>query len=460
MPARPSLAPTLRNAGVSEVFAADDARPLTRMTPFDTSIRYAPDAVVAARSALDVERVVAVAAQEGVPVHAFGTGHGTPDHVSGGILLATGALASVDVDIERRTARVGAGTTWAQVLASTTPHGLAGLCGAAPGVGVVGYLLGGGLGPMAREYGFAADHVRSVEVVTPAHGSVTATRDEHADLFWALRGGKGGLGVVTAVTIDLLPRDRVYGGGLFFAADAARDVLTAVAGWAPRLPESSTASVAMLRLPDVPEVPAPIRGRFVVHVRFVSTAAPERARALVEPVRALAKPLVDTIGELPYARIGEVHGDPAHPLPVMCGSVTLDSVDLPLVDAVLDVAGPERDVPVAAVELRALGGALAREPEVPSAVGGRDAGWNLFATAAPVPGLAPEVGREHVRRVLGAAGPRRAPVGLVNFLGRANDADDLRSCWTSEQLTRLDAVRRDADPDGLTAFGGDRPDRP
>jgi hypothetical protein len=86
------------------------------------------------------------------------------------------------------------------------------LCGSAPAVGVAGYLLGGGLNPLARTYGFSADHIQAVEVVTPADGSLTVTAESHPDLFWALRGGKGGLGVVTAGTIGLLPLTEVYGG--------------------------------------------------------------------------------------------------------------------------------------------------------------------------------------------------------------------------------------------------------
>jgi hypothetical protein len=423
------------------------------VTGFDTSIRYAPDVVMAARSRDDVSRAVAHAAGEGVPLSILGTGHGTPGDVTGGVLLTTEGLASVEVDVQGRAARVGAGTTWAQVLEAVTPHGLAPLCGSAPGVGVVGYLLGGGIGPLARTYGFSADHVRSIEIVTPARGAVTATSQEYADLFWALRGGKCGFGVVTAVTIDLVPLPHVYGGGLYLPGDAAGDVLTAVAEWAPRLPQSSTASLALLRLPPLPAVPEPLRGKLVVHVRFASTAEPAEAEALLEPIRGLATPLVDTMAPLPYSRIGEVHGDPVAPLPVMCGAVTLSALDGHVVDGILEVAGPQREIAMAMVELRCLGGALAQETGTADAVGGRDAAWNLFATAAPVAGLGQDLKRAQVRSVLDSAGSRRAPVGLVNFLGRANDSSDLDDCWTPKQRRRLEAIRAVEDPESIIAWG-------
>ena len=159
---------------------------------------------------------------------------------------------------------------------ATAPHGLAPLCGSAPAVGVAGYLLGGGLGPLARTYGFSADHVQAVEVVTPADGHLTVTAESDPDLFWALRGGKGGLGVVTAVTIGLLPLAEVYGGALYFKAADVPAVLSAYAEWSPALPESTTASIALLQLPS-DALPEAIRGQRVAHVRVASTDAPASA---------------------------------------------------------------------------------------------------------------------------------------------------------------------------------------
>ena len=126
------------------------------------------------------------------------------------------------VDPVTRTARVEAGVRWEQVIEAAVPHGLAPLNGSSVDVGVVGYILGGGTGPLARTYGAAADYVRSFEIVT-ADGK--ARRVDHVsdpDLFFALRGGKGNFGIVTAVTIELIELAEIYGGGLFFdAADAA-----------------------------------------------------------------------------------------------------------------------------------------------------------------------------------------------------------------------------------------------
>jgi FAD/FMN-containing dehydrogenase len=455
MDAAQGLVTDLRRAGVEHAVAVEEG-PTDSLGAFDTSISYAPEVIVDAERPDDVAAAVAAASRAGLPVVAVSTGHGVLADVSGGLLISTRAMAGVAVDIDRQTARVEAGAVWADVIDAAAQHGLAPLCGSSPTVGVVGYLLGGGIGPIARTYGFSADHVRSVELVTPADGALTATADDQAELFWALRGGKGGFGVITAVTIDLVPLTHVYGGAVFFPADAARDVLSTMVDWAPELPESVTASVAAIRVPDIEQAPPPLRGRFVVHLRFASTGEPAEAEDLLRPIRRLAVPLVDTIAALPYAQIGSVHGDPTAPMPVMSGGAALTTAGQTVVEALLDVAGPERDLPVAVVELRALGGALARSPATPNAVGGRDAAWNLFASAAPVPGIDSATRRDAVRAVLESVRAWRAPTNLANFVGRANDAADLRHSWTDDQNERLDAVRTASDPDRLVSF--DAPD--
>lgn len=443
-----ALASALRTAGVGRVLAPDDAAAAAALGAFDTSIRFAPEAIVVASDADDVEATVAVAQRDGVPLMAVGTGHGMLGDVTEGIVLATREFAGVSVDEGARTARVRGGATWNDVLRATTPHGLAGLCGSAPGVGVLSYLLGGGLGPISREYGFSADHVRSIEVVTPSQGALTVSAEQHPELFWALRGGKSGLGIVVAATIDLLPITSLYGGGLYFAAESASDVLHAVAEWAPGLPETSSASIALLRLPAAPSLPEPLRGRFVAHVRFASTGSEASAEAELEPIRRIASPLVDTMRSLPYEEIGTIHGDPGGPMPVMSGGIALESLLPPAVDALLDVAGPDHDVPLSAVELRALGGALTRPADVPNAVGGRDAAWNLFVSAAPQP-QSGDNRRASVRSTLDAVFGSRAAVNLINFVGKANDPEEIVRCWGPDDRGRLSKARSETDPRGI-----------
>jgi hypothetical protein len=392
---------------------------------------------------------VRVAARHDLHVTVFGLGHGIQRDVAGGIVVTTAGMADVSVDPAARTARVRAGARWQDVLDAATPHGLAPLSGSSPLVGVIGYLLGGGIGPVARTFGFAADHVRSLEVVTGDGEVVTASADENPELFWALRGGKHGLGIVTEAVIDLFPLRTLFAGGLFFDGGLARGVLSTFADWSATLPEEATTSVAILRLPPLPEIPEPLRGRTVLHVRLaVVTEDAGVAERIAAPMRAAGPRIIDSFAELPYAAISSVHNDPVDPMPVVEGGALLDDLDQDAVDALLAVAGPEVPVPLVMVELRRLGGALAREPQTPNAVPGREARYGIFVIGAPVPELFPAL-PGIIQGVLGALNPWRSERSLPNFLGAANTPHDYRNAWAPEARERLAAVRATVDPRGV-----------
>ena len=444
----------LRQAGVPDVWEPGDHAYGGAVAGFDHSVAVTPDVVVDARSPTDVASTVAVVAERREALTVLGAGHGRLHGVTGGVALTVRHLDGVDVDVAGRTVRVGAGATWDHVLAATCPHGLAPLCGSAPGVGVVGYLLGGGLGPLASSVGYSSDHVRSFDLVTAADGPLTVSADARPDLFGALRGGKGGFGVVTSVTLDLLELTHVHGGGVYFAAEDAAAVLGAYAEWAPTLPGSSTTSIALLRLPPAPALPEAIRGRRVAHVRFASLDPGAVAAGQLADIRAVARPVLDTVGDLPYGQLGAIHGDPRDSMPVANGTASLTTLDAGTVDAVLGAADLEADHPLASVEIRTLGPATRTGPPEGDAVGGRATPHLINAYAALVPTLTDARRIAAVRGVLGAVEPWHGPVDLVNFLGRANGADAVVGCWTTEQHARLDSVRGRHDPGGSFPYAG------
>ena len=414
------------------------------VAPFNRARTPRPVVAVGATCAEDVSAAVGWAAMRGHRVAVQATGHGLTSSLAGAVLVTTKRMAGVEVDPVARVARVGAGATCAQVIAAAAPHGLTPLAGSSSQVGVVGYTLGGGLGPLGRRYGFAADHVRRLRLVTFEGAVRDVDADREPELFWAVRGGKGNFGIVTELEFGLMPVARLYGGGVFFPAEVAADVLHAYREWAPTLPDETTTSVALLRLPPRPEVPEPLRGRFVVHLRMAHLGPAGEGAALAAPMRAVAPALLDVLADMPAAALDAVHMDPTEPMPVRERGATLTGLPAEAVDALLAAAGPDVDAPsLVMVEIRQLGGALARPPAVANAVAGRDAAYSLLA-------VAPEDGPASA--VVDRLAPWSTGGALLNFLGAAT-AERIRGLWSPADLERLLAVKRRHDPANVFALG-------
>ena len=377
-----------------------------RCTPWNVAAPVTPAAVVLATSAEDVAGTVRFAAAHGYTVTVQATGHGAVGVGPDTILVQTSAKKHCAVDALNRTARVGAGARWQDVLDAATPHGLAPLCGSAPGVGVVGYLTGGGIGPLVRTVGLSSDHVRAFDVVTGEGTLLRATPEENADLFWGLRGGKATLGIVTKVDIDLLSISEFYGGAVYFDGADAAAVLHAWRGWCEGLPETVNTSIAVQQLPPLPGVPEPLAGRMTVAVRYTAVGDLVEAERLLAPMRAAATAVLDTVGVLPYAAIGAVHADPVDPMPINEDQALLSELPAEAVDALLALVGPGSGSPQVIVELRLLGGALAREPQAPQRVLPSRRGVLARGDRRPRPGDRGDGGRS-----CGGGDPRGRAVG-------------------------------------------------
>jgi FAD/FMN-containing dehydrogenase len=417
------------------------------LAAFNTAFTLRPGLVVGATCEADVVAAVTMAAADGLPVATKGTGHGVTADVAAPVLVSTRRIDAVTVDARARTARAGAGATWAQVVAAAAEHGLAPLCGSSTAVGVAGYTLGGGMGLLGRRYGFAADHVRRLRLVTADGRPHEIDADRAPELFWALRGaGKSGFGVVTELEFELFPVTRLYGGGILLPGTAAGDLLHAWRDWAPGLPEEASTSVAVVRLPSDPALPAPLRGRTVTHLRYAHLGSREEAEGLLAPMRAVAAPLVDGVGELPYAEIDAVHQDPTDPRAVHEGGSALRALAAEAVDALLAAAGPDVDSPLTMVELRWMGGALARPAPVPNVVAGRTAACSLYAYGALVEPDTLAV-RAAVDGVVDALEPWSLGGALTNFAG----AESPGALWSRTDRARLRVLQRAVDPDGMFA---------
>jgi FAD/FMN-containing dehydrogenase len=294
---------TAGDAGWDEARAAWQAA--TVQEPLAVALPAGPD---------DVVRTVEACGELGLRVTAQTTGHNAAPlgDLADTVLLRTGGLR--ELTVEHGLARVGAGVTWGEVQDAAEAAGLSGLTGTARGVGVVGYTLGGGVSWFGRAHGLAANHVVAVEIVT-ADGRLRRIDAEHdPDLFWAVRGGGGGFGVVTALEFRLFPITRAYAGALFWPIERAEDVLGAWRDLLPALPDEITSLGRLLRFPPVPDIPEPMRGRSLVSVELVSLLDAQATDALLAPLRALG-PETDTVAECPVRALTDLHMDPPGPTP-------------------------------------------------------------------------------------------------------------------------------------------------
>jgi FAD/FMN-containing dehydrogenase len=417
-----------------------------RRSGFNIAIEHHPERIVEATGPADVVAAVQLAAGAGRPVAVMNTGHGPSVPADGAVLVRTGRLNRVGVDPLRRTARIEAGAAWREVIGAATAHGLAPLNGTSPHVGVVGYTLGGGVGLMARRFGFAADHVRWLDVVT-ADGQIRhVTADVDPDLFWALRGAGANFGVVTAMEVDLFPVPALLGGELCFEAAVSEDVLHGYADWAKEVPETMASSVLLLGYPDDPAVPWELRGRHITHVRIAYTGDDDaEGYEWVERLRRIGPRVVDTVRVMPYAEIGTIHHEPTdEPVPAFDRNILLHDFDHDAASMLAEHAGPGADAPFLA-EVRAWGGALSRSPAVPNAVGGRDAAYSLLGISDP--------GAESRARrndLLAAMRPWATGMTYQNFAGvEDSSVDAVRLAYRPEDFARLQDIKAVYDPGNL-----------
>ena len=417
----------------------DDAR-----TAWNLAVDQRPAAVVLAESAADVSETVQAAREAGLRVAPQGTGHGASPigDLSDTILLRTTRMRGVSIDPARRTARVEAGVLWQELTDAAAEFGLAGLAGSSHDVGVVGYTLGGGISWLARKFGLSSNSVVAAEVVDADGTERRVDYENDPDLFWAIRGGGGAFAVVTALEIRLYPVAEIYAGTLFFPIDGAREVLSAWLELTDRAPEELMSVGRIMRFADLPMVPEPVRGKEFALVEIAYLGSEADGIELTRPLRELG-PVLDTTAMIPARRLSELHMDPPAPVPGIGDGRLLDALSIETVDAIVESVGAESGSTLLSVEVRQLGGALARRAEGDGAAF-LDREFALFAV-----GMAPtaEFGaktRSDVERVLAAVEPWDSGRDYLNF--RENETTGER-LFSAGRYARLRAIKAAVDPE-------------
>jgi FAD/FMN-containing dehydrogenase len=407
-----------------------------------------PAAVAVPRDAAEVAAVVRAAAVAGLRVAPQGTGHNAGPLAAAGladvVLVRTTALQEVSVDAERRRCRVGGGVEWQAAVEAAAPHGLACLHGSSPNVGVAGYSLGGGIGWYARKLGLATSHLTAVEVVLADGRLVRADAEHHAELFWAVRGGGGNFGVVTALEFELFDIATAHAGMMIFDATRTREVLTRWAAWSVDAPDEVTTSFRVMHLPPLPELPPFLSGRSVVIIDGAVLADDERAREVLAPLRDL-QPEVDTFATVPAAALTRLHMDPEEGMPLASDTLMLASLPAEAVDVVTGAALQPASA-LMMIELRQLGGALGRPHPGGGAVDRFDGQFLAFAGGLAVDPAMRMATEAEALALTGALAPWASGSAYLNFVESRTDASGAFTVGTWE---RLRAVRSVVDPDGL-----------
>ncbi|WP_309693826.1 FAD-binding protein [Microbacterium foliorum] len=422
---------------------------------FERSARPRPGIAITAGTVQDVQTAIRTATASSLHVIANTTGHAAsslPD-LAGTALVRVKLREPVTVNLEARTVRIPAGTAWGDVVHHIAPTGLIAPHGSSALVGAIGYLLRGGLSFYGRSSGVAANAIESIELVTADGEHCVVDRRREPELFWALRGGGGGFGVITALTVRLFPVTALTTGTVFWAADHAPALLAAWSTWHQTAPREASTTFRVMRLPPVPGIPRALTGRPVVNVDGVihsrepggESSVAEITAGFLDPLRRIAPTLLDTWRAGTVLDVPWTHMDPAVALPTGADHQLLTHLDATGQAALLDVALRAKS-PLATIELRQLGGAFDDAPDDGGALDRMRGATSLYAT-----GLTPTATRRsrteaELAELRAAISPWGTGFTAPNY---AEDRRRPQRTFPPDVAAQVDAIRKRYDPTGV-----------
>ncbi len=429
------------------LLTAQDANWDLERGAFNILVDQQPAGIALPRSADEVSEVVRAAAADGKRVAAQRTGHNAAPlgSLANTVLMRTAGLGGVQIDAEARSARVGAGTLWGDVVPRASELGLAALHGSSPNVGIAGSTLGGGVSFYHRKHGLACNRVTAIELVIAGGQQIRVDAESEPDLFWALRGGGGSFGVVTAIEFDLLPLPEIFAGALMFPGEQAGEVLRGWREWATGMPEEMTSSGRLMNFPPVPQVPDPFRGKSFAVLEVIYCGNPAGGGDLAAPLRELGSIGMDTLQIQPPGGIAELHMDPPAPVPFTSESLLTRELPASAIDSLVEAVGPGSGSQLVSVELRHGGGALSRAPQDAGALATLPGSFIAFAVGfVPMPeAMAPN------RAWLGAFKAALEPYDAGRYLNFVEESFDITKIFAPDVLERLREVKQRYDPENL-----------
>src|SRR5215469_4664515 len=371
-------------------------------------------------------------------------GYGTND---GGLVIDLSLMKAITVDPERRIARIEPGLTWGEVARTLQPYSLVLTSGDTSSVGVGGLLLGGGIGWMVRKHGLAIDRLRAVELVTADGEILRASADEHAELFWGLRGGGGNFGVATAFEVDLHPARMVLGGAVFYDAAEAESIVRAYARYAASAPDELTTMAMFMAAPPAPFIPPEKQGTAVVALLVCYTGDLAEGTRVVAPLRQLATPIADVISPMPYpAMFALTQEATTRGLQHAVRSLFLRTLDDEVIHTIVEEAAAIMS-PMTLVQLRVLGGAMSRVATDATAFAHRDKQALVMATSFAPQAADAGPARVRTQQIWQALRPYADGV-YVDFLEDEGERR-VHEAYPKAAYARLAALKKRYDPTNL-----------
>ena len=408
-----------------------------------------PALVVRCLGAADVAAAVRFARSAGLEIAVRGGGHSIPGFstTDGGMVIELEAMKAVIVDPERRRAIVQAGATWSDVDHETQAYGLAVTGGLVSTTGVAGFTLGGGIGWLMRKYGLTADNLIAADVVTADGRQVRASAEEHPDLFWALRGGGGNFGIVTAFEYELHPVGPIlFGGPKFYPGERTAEIVRWYDEWvAAGLPDELTTFCNVFVAPPAPFLPPEVHGKPIVAIIAVHSGPVEEGERSAARLAELGEPMVDLMGPMPYTVINSLLDD-MYPFGIRSSMRAGYADELPdaAIEVMIDAVG-KAQTPFADIHIQHLEGAVAAVPADATAFGDRTHRYSINVMSCWMDAVQDEAGVQWGRETLDALGPYTADGVYSNFMGREG-ADRARETY-GDKYDRLVALKRQWDPD-------------
>jgi FAD/FMN-containing dehydrogenase len=437
----------LRSRLTGQVLTASDAGYDDARRTQSITVDRRPLAIVRAATSRDVATAVDFARERGLPLAVRSGGHSVAHHsmIDDAIVVDLSQMKRVLVDPATCTARVQGGATSGDIAGPAHEHDLALSTGDTESVGIGGLTTGGGIGFMVRKYGLAIDNLLSAEVVTAAGEIIVADEKTHADLFWAIRGGGGNVGIVTEFTFRLAPAGQVLGGLLALPATPAtiRGYLDA----AVAAPDDLTTIANLMPAPPLPFVPREFVGKPVLAVLVTWTGDLEAGQRALAPLRALAEPVVDLVGPMPYPAMYALTEQQAGPHGAAVRMMFADELSDATIDAALH-AIETTDSPFSVVQLRGLGGAMARVDPAATAFAHRERRYFVAILRAWFDPAEDASGHEAWAESLWRAIRRDGNGVYVNFLGEEGEGR-IHEAYPGGTYERLAEVKRLYDPENL-----------